>query len=166
VSKHIDATTVVRSLLRSRHSIHRWLHFLGRWRPLLHLFVSSTKIPLSSSMRIAIWRAPPNKRVNTDALQRRYAPLSRAGYGRRWADVDAPASKRGRKRGRWFKGNFLVSILKGDAATSVTFRSLVGKRRERCATGSGCASLRTAWRRGTTFGSFKNCSGTKTSRRP
>jgi hypothetical protein len=42
----------------------------------------------------------------------------------------------------------------GDAATSVTFRSFVGKRLERCATGSGCASLRTAWRRGTTFGPF------------
>ncbi len=29
--------------------------------------------------------APPNKRVNTDALQRRFAPLSRAGYVRRSA---------------------------------------------------------------------------------
>jgi hypothetical protein len=36
----------------------------------------------------------------------------------------------------------------GDAATSVTFRSLVGKRLKRCAAGSRYASLRTACKRG------------------
>ncbi len=41
-----------------------------------------------------------------------------------------------------------MDVVRGDAATSVTFREFVGRRPERCATGSGCASLRTVMPRG------------------